>query len=62
MECPPEILAAVQGQLGNHLRLSTDGQAHAAMKRLWMTRLAQVLEQLMQGRIPAQWETEKLAA
>lgn len=62
MECPPEILAAVQGQLGNRLRLSTDGRVHAALKRLWMTRLAQVLEQLMRGRIPAQWETEKLAA
>jgi hypothetical protein len=62
MECPPEILAAVQGQLGNRLRLSTDRQARDALKRVWMTRLARILEQLMQGRIPTQWEKEKLAA
>lgn len=62
LECPPEILAAIQGQRGNRLRLSADRHAHDALKRLWMTRLAQVLEQLMQGRAPAQWDTEKLAA
>ncbi|MCP1572435.1 hypothetical protein J2S30_000814 [Herbaspirillum rubrisubalbicans] len=62
LECPQEMVDAVQGCQTRRLRLANDRHSDDALRRLWLTRLAQVLEPLMQGRLPAPWSEEELAA